>query len=539
MKIKNLKKLSFAVIFGLFFLITIVQISSASQDISTSAILPFNDQWLTNSGFNTQNQWNYTLDSDSPLDDLVNSTESGETNMIVIGESFETQIALNSSTYTQWEEFNKTESVILPDDGYGEDQYGLWCSHSWNEGSAGEQPKNTPRMTWRFNVSLPVDMSDYLITSAGLTAEINASVDLNIDTPGDTAGLNQWEVYDYAQFYVEVSNKDVDEISTFKIAFTQTEMLGNDDLSIDEMDEFIETKTEQAIIDALTNVLEADPDHTDFIVIIGIYMYCEDNDSSTDDDNWDMLRFKNLDLYFTYERIIDKASTLSLSQTGASLSGENVTINHAYLRFKYKIDDNWTSNSEFSELRIYINENKFMQSYKLSEYIFGSGYISIVDLDIGSIVTKDVPITLSLKLYIANTFTLDHNITLSIDDVYLRIYWQQVGSETNIFREPWFATLLAVIVTIGLVSLGAGFVYYYRVGRFPIPVRKVRKYRKSLTKDSAPKDVRIIPRSNAFKHEFANKTKVISRDMKDRSFGKKIKQSVLIGEYDKFLKDSS
>ena len=174
----------------------------------------------------------------------------------------------------------------------------------------------------------------------------------------------------------------------------------------------------------------------------------------------------------------------------------------------------------------------------VSDYDVSEGFISIDDLDIGTIVTKDVPITLSIQLYIANSFNLDHNITLSIDNVYLHMYWHQAGSEINIFREPWFATLLAVLVTIGLVCLGTGFLYYYRVGRFPIPVRKVRKFRKTLNKDAPPKDMRIIPRDKAFKHAFTNSTKIISKDIKDRSFGKKIKQSVLLGEYNKFLEDS-
>ena len=149
----------------------------------------------------------------------------------------------------------------------------------------------------------------------------------------------------------------------------------------------------------------------------------------------------------------------------------------------------------------------------------------------------DTNITLSLKLYIANDFNLDHNITLSIDDVELEIYWRITTPITNILEEPWFATALAILVTVGLISLGIGFVYYYRVGRFPLAVRKVRKYRKSLNKEDPPGGVKIIKRDVAFKHEFSSQTKVISKTLKDRS-GKKLKRSVLLGEFNKYLKVS-
>ncbi|MBN1216576.1 MAG: hypothetical protein JXA99_14200, partial [Candidatus Lokiarchaeota archaeon] len=230
MKIQNFKRSLFAVIFGLFFIIPIIPIISANQDIKNSAIVPYNSQWLTNSNFDTASNWVFTLDSDSPLDDIEDSITEGKANMKVIGESYSERVTLNSTTYTQWESFNKTSLVILPDDGFGVDQYGAWCSHTWHE-DEGEQPENTPRIHWRYNVSLPVDMSDYQITSASLVAEINASVDLNIDCPGDLearngVNINQYEIYDWAQFYIEVSTQDIDEINTYRIAFNQTFDLG-------------------------------------------------------------------------------------------------------------------------------------------------------------------------------------------------------------------------------------------------------------------------------------------------------------------------
>ena len=546
MKIKKLKKLTFVAILNLVFVCIFLPISFATNKISTSKITPYNDPWIKDSDIDDPLKWDFLIESDSSIPDVQGQVTGGQADLKTIGESYQKIVSLNSTTHDDWKAFNKTDLVIEPDDGYGIGPNGAWCSHSWNEGTGGEQPKNTPRMHWRYNVSLPVDMSDYKITSASLTAEINATVNLNVDTPGDTDFLNQWEIYDWAQFYIEVSNLEVEEVNTYKIAFNQTEMLGNDALSKSTIDGFIEAKTEQAIIDALTNVLATDSGHNNFTLIIGIYMYCEDNNSGTDNDNWDELRFKSVDLTFTYEKKIDKGTKITLKYIGNSIIGENITITRANLQFQYKIDQEWISESEFSELRIYINNNKFEDSIRLSDYDSPNVFVDAVGDGFelpGHMIPLNENISLSIQLYLANEFNLESNITISIDKVKLHLYWQQFTPDVltpieKLLKEPWFATLLAILVTTGLVSLGIGFVYYYRVGRFPLAVRKVRKYRKSLNRKDPPKGIRIIDRNSAFKHQFSDQTKVITRDLKDRSLGKKIKQTVLLGEFNKFIKAS-
>ncbi|MFX0166223.1 MAG: hypothetical protein ACFE9V_12945, partial [Candidatus Hodarchaeota archaeon] len=113
--------------------------------------------------------------------DVEATSGSGQANFKIIGDAHEEQVLLNSATFSNWEDFNKSELVVVPQrssvPSYGIDSDGCWCSHRWWEGESGGQPKNTPVMHWRTNVSLPVDMSDYIITSVDFNAIINGSVD--------------------------------------------------------------------------------------------------------------------------------------------------------------------------------------------------------------------------------------------------------------------------------------------------------------------------------------------------------------------------
>ncbi len=557
MMAKKLKKYTLVAIFCILVIGIFLQISSATNNILTSKVSNYHASWIIDSELDDPSKWNFTESREGLVQDIGWNMLGGQANLNVIGDSYQSSISLNSSTYNDWIAFNKTENVVIPINpsglpSYDVDNFGAWVSHSWHEEDGGEQPKNTPRMHWKYNVSLPVDMSDYEITSASLIAEINGTVDQNIDTPGDTQAewspdgfINgQYQQYDWAQFYIELSNLDLDEINTYRIAFNQTETLGNENLLQYTIDGLIQSFSEQAIIDALTNVLAVDSGNNDFVIIIGIYMYCEDNQFNTDEDDWIELRFKSLDLTFTYEKKIDKSSSVTLSQTGNMKTGENVTITGANLKFKYKIDQDWTNESEFSELRIYINDNKFEESIRLSEYSTPDVFVDAATngFELGYIVPKDVNITLSIQLYLANTFNLDSDIIVSIDAVYLELYWQEIVSDpvnpiVQLLEEPWFYTALFILVSAGLMGLGSWFAYYYRVGRYPIPVRKVRKYRKSLNKENAPKNVRIISRDTMFEHKYGAETKVISKDLKDASLGKKIKQSVLLGEFNKYIDD--
>ncbi|MCJ7650594.1 MAG: hypothetical protein MUP85_18440, partial [Candidatus Lokiarchaeota archaeon] len=92
--------------------------------------------------------WYSTLDGD--LSDVQAITNTNEAGFKIVGDSKEKQVLLDSTTYSNWEAFNKTDLAIVPQRAsvpyYGITADGAWCSHWWNENEAGGQPKNTPRM---------------------------------------------------------------------------------------------------------------------------------------------------------------------------------------------------------------------------------------------------------------------------------------------------------------------------------------------------------------------------------------------------------
>jgi hypothetical protein len=92
------------------------------------------------------------------------------------------------------------------------------------------------------------------------------------------------------------------------------------------------------------------------------------------------------------------------------------------LKFNYSIDHEWPTNlSAFSEIRILINDNPHSETIRLSSANLTFGEAKVGGFDITNLILKEVNITLSIQVFIANTFGLDQNITISIDDVYLSI----------------------------------------------------------------------------------------------------------------------
>ena len=461
--------------------------------------------------------------------DVYSSTSLNQANTIVVGELREKEVLLNTASQSNWMAFLKSELEIVPQRAsvpyYGIDDDGAWCSHWWWEGEAGGQPKNTPRMHWKTNVSLPVDMSDYIITSLSFNAIINASVDPDIDTPNDIwarpgVAINQFETYDYAQFYVEISTLDIDELNTYRIAFNQTRLLGNESLLLYDIEGFIGAYEEQAIIDAINNVLIVDPGHNNFTIVLGIYMYCEDNNSGTDRDHWDDLRFKFLNLTFSYEKKIDQFTSGSWAQDLDEISGSNVQITDANLKFKYKIDQNWTESSQNSQIRTYINERKFDQTLSLIEYIYSDEFTE-AEFDITEILLPYENFTLSIQVFLAEDFALENNITISITDVYLYISWTETSSEPGIFMG------LFIISVIGAVVLAAYLIAYQTYLKYPVPVRKIRKYRKTLSSDKTP-GVGIVSQKTSFSKNYHTELKKTDKFLKGAPMNGKVMRDKLL-----------
>jgi len=497
--------------------------------IKPSETVKHTDQVIDNPTFEApiEEFWYPIIQGDGS--DVYSSTSLNQANTIVVGESREKEVLLNTASQSNWMAFLKSELEIVPQRAsvpyYGIDDDGAWCSHWWWEGEAGGQPKNTPRMHWKTNVSLPVDMSDYIITSLSFNAIINASVDPDIDTPNDIwarpgVAINQFETYDYAQFYVEISTLDIDELNTYRIAFNQTRLLGNESLLLYDIEGFIGAYEEQAIIDAINNVLIVDPGHNNFTIVLGIYMYCEDNNSNLDRDHWDDMRFKFLNLTFSYEKKIDQFTSGSWAQNLDEISGSNVQITDANLKFKYKIDKNWTESSQNSQIRIFINERKFDQTLSLIEYIYSDEFTE-AEFDITEILLPYENFTLSIQVFLAEDFALENNITISITDVYLDISWTETTPEPGIFMG------LFIISVIGAVVLAAYLIAYQTYLKYPVPVRKVRKYRKTLSRDKTP-GVGIVSQKTSFSKNYHTELKKTNKFLKGAPKNGKVMRDKLL-----------
>jgi len=490
--------------------------------------------WLDNPTFEDpiEPPWYPSFQGD--VSDVAISTSLNQGDITIIGESRNKQVLLNTATQSNWMAFNKSDLEIIPQRAsvpyYGVDDDGAWCSHWWDEGETGGQPKNTPRMHWRTNVSMPVDMSDYIITSLSFSSIINASVDPDIDTPNDVlakpgTSINQFETYDYAQFYVEVTTLNIDELNTYRIAFNQTRLLGNENLLLYNVEGFIGAYEEQAIIDALNNVLAVDPGHNNFTIVLGIYMYCEDNNSGTDRDHWDDMRFKFLNLTFSYEKKIDQFTSGSWVQDLDAISGSNVQITDANLNFKYKIDRNWTESSQNSHIRIYINERKFDQTISLVDYVYSSSFQEARSggYNIEEILLPYENFTLSVQVYLAEDFELGNNITISITDVYLYISYTETFPDP--ISENWLFVGLFIIAIMGATVLAAYLIAYQTYLKYPVPVRKVRKYRKTLSSDKTP-GVGIVGQKTSFSKNYNTELKKTDKLLK----GSPSKEPAMKGE---------
>ena len=384
----------------------------------------YSKEWLKNNDFSTQDEWDYTKgqQGDNSTVDANISSVNEWANYKVVGENSTFDLLtgdLNSSTWFGWGIYNNRD-FLLPD--ITEiNTTGLYVYHFLDESEGPNdegQVHNFPSVHFRKNITLPVDMSDYRITNASLEVFFNASVNLNVDTPNDDYTGRQFSIFDSATFYTEIT--DLDNSFTFRVAENKTKYLGQDAgpqiLTISDRE--LTYLSEDDLITALNLALEKDPFHSNFTIILGIDIYCEDNDFP-DVDLWDALIFKSLNLTITYEREVDQFSSVSWYQLGNIISVDNTKISEAQLTFKVKIGQTWpTALSPFSEMSILINDNLHAETLRLSSL---NTTFDIIMFDVTSLISKGINITLEIQVFIANTFSLGKNITISIDDVFLNI----------------------------------------------------------------------------------------------------------------------
>jgi hypothetical protein len=532
----------------LFTLTNNLSLRTTNNQIGLSRDVFYTEQWLQNSDFDTNDYWNVSIDSNSPLTDVSGEISEGNAKIDVIGEEHELKYFAdftNDTDQSEWEVDTDPKfplasgglnaSLLYPDD-FNMSSNGAYLSHYWEN----EEADQIAVVNWNHTIKMDYDMSDYNITSASLMATFNATAqasvseqfyDYNggdeiigtgaIDVLSDSnidSGNFQAQTGDYARFYVIIS--DTEYITSEEVAYNQTTILGQDDPEINNItDGVLYPESEEELREHLMRVLEHN--NRNFTISIGMYVKCEDN-FPQDSDFWELLSITSLSLNFTYRKRIDRGTTIQWSQEGDQISGENIVITNGNLKFEYKLNDNWTETSEFSELRFFINGNQFDETIRLSDYEYSDNFIpaSQTGFDLTAI-PKDQNLTLSIQLYLANTFDLTQNITIFLDNVYLEITYKETFADTN--PEPWIATAGLIGAIAAFLSLGGYFAYYYRVLRFPKPVRKVRKYRKSLKKDTFPRGVNTPKRGQSFNQKYQKSVKDIPKRSKKKGIASKFK----------------
>jgi len=389
------------------------------NDLNTSASEIIQEQWLNNTDFSTQDDWFYIKGGQGDNSTIDADISNGQANYKILGNNDTFSLLsgkANSSTWHGWDIYNNGD-YLLPDVTEINEK-GCYVYHYLDESGAG-QVHNFPSAHFRKNVSLSVDLSDYEIISASLEVFFNASVEDTVDTPGDSP-LPQEAIWDSATFYVEIA--DLNLSYAFRVAENKTSDLGQDSPSILTIkDRELTYVSENDLITALNLALEKDTSHSDFTIIMGIDIYCEDNDFP-DYDEWNALIFNSFNLTFTYERKIEQFTSISWNQIGNQLTGIDKQLLNATFNFNYKIDELWpTASSPFSEIAVIINNNKHSETIRLDTANTTFQEAKQGGFDVTSLISKDVNISVSIQVLIANTFGLWKNITLSIDDVELNI----------------------------------------------------------------------------------------------------------------------
>lgn len=511
--------------------IQFIYYNHGKEDVKSSYIVPGGGSWLKNSNFDTTiAPWFSSISGDSS--DVNTSYSSGQANLEIIGDQRTFSEISGTPTETNWHNVTNPLFPALPDN-YGIDSYGCWTNHTWIDPT---DPNQSPSIHWERNVTMPVNMNDYVITSASISAVYNATVtaypggaetpssNYGVEVPGDQVGPSaQYQRdYDNARFYVLIS--DMENNESYEIAWYQTIDLGKDSAGAYDYitDSFMNTVVNQTLIYYLSSLFERDNFH--FKVTLGIRIKCVDN-WNYDRDRWDSLRIKSFNLSFSYEKKIDKFTTVSWNQIGNQITGDNVYITGANLNFKYKIDQPWPEIlSPNSELIVLINNNSHSETINLNLATTTFQEAKTEGFDVEYLIMKDVNISLSIELYLADEFLLNRTITVSLDDIFLEISYISVYS--YFLSEPEIFRLLLILALVTAAAVGTYFILYQRILKYPLPVRKLRRYRKSLDKVEAPRSS-IADSRSSFNKSYNNELDKSSKYLKLKTPGAINKSNVI------------
>ena len=421
------------------------------DDIKTSAQRSVISQWIKNPTFESpiEPTWYWENGTDGDNSDMDATTSTGQANYDVLGETRTFTIVsgiIDSPTSPNWVQFRNGDfqypdtAEIRP--------YGAYVSHTW-----ADDTNQAPSVHWKTNISVPLDMSDYIITDAFLEVIVNASVNANVDTPNDDGSWDNFAIGDSVTFYSQISDLDYNP-PIYTVASNKTKYLGQQNstqptiLTID--DNPLESVGEIDLITALNSAFDKDPSHSNLTLTLGIDIYSEDNLPGTDTDTFSDLIIKTCNLTFTVKKKIDQATTLSWNQEGNTLDSATVQVTDAKFFFRYKVNNTWPSSAPLSEIIFYINDKSYDEGIiKLSSATTSWQDAKVGGFDVTSLISTDVNITVSIEVFLKDTFELGQGYSISIDEVYLNISYIETfpdyGTDLELFLDGEDKTLDPVI----------------------------------------------------------------------------------------------
>ncbi len=499
-------------------------------NLQSSAVVSGTRQWLNDTGFDSSIAWDSEALGDET--DVNASISGGVANFTIRGEENQFNNISGIPKVGDWTPGNESEISINPDN-YDIDDYGCWADHEYNEGV--DQSRNNPIIQWNRNITMPIDMSDYLITSAEIISIFNGSADLNIETPFENIegyddipfATGYAAEYDHTRFYVLIS--DLAKIEQFEIAYNQTVELGRGYCDRDDETYPIEnnvTDTEMAMIDEedlvffLNRVLEQD--NNNFTVTLGIDIYNEDNYQNSDRDRWNYLYIKTCNLTFNYTKKIDQFTSVSWKQDGqkiSNISSYPVDATGAKLNFQYRLDKNWTTTTsdQNSEINIYLNGIPYAIPIKLSD--INSTAFEEVTIDLAP---PSDSVNLTIELLLRESFNLDQPISFIFDNITLDISYQIFepdppvgggggGGGRTVIRGTDYTPLVIGLVA-GIIALVVIFTAYQKHYKYPPMVRKIKKLKKRIKKGKGIKSLVVNSRENIAGGNFRKQLKILEEE---------------------------
>lgn len=145
---------------------------SQNSDNNQWTQISHSEQWIKNSELDNDDGWDSEIIGDTT--DAKAYIEDGAANYDILGKSYSFIAASgkpNSSVSSMgWKQVKNPAFPSFPDIAKINSS-GCYAAHNWWN----EFADQSPSVHWDKNISMPVDISDYIITSASISAIVNGS----------------------------------------------------------------------------------------------------------------------------------------------------------------------------------------------------------------------------------------------------------------------------------------------------------------------------------------------------------------------------